>query len=502
MKPWFEKELIEADIIKFPEPKTNVIKMPRVADYPDFLTGVEDLRSKLDNGDISSDTYNKLYTDLIHRFAKKESADRPWFIIEDAKSDMKKLINTQLQKSGITPTASSRGGIHTRFPMKGELKDFQKFFQPLGILVKPADVSISGTYDTYTLTLTKPVGKVPAGTTLPWVNNLVGADSKLDKMFGPKELVPETFGLANARVDQKKLLSQLNKSVKENYSQFSNQLMEMAKRATGTGNTISLAGIDLKVFSPSDIATISKNYGEVLSGLWSMSNLEFGQVMFPPESNAKLIDFFGERDKVDYPVSVKSQGGGKVTIQNILDALQDKVRTGKVNPEEQKSYIVFKTVQQNNAKNGIIKLHSYFNTAPIKKLAQIMKTNVADIDLESVTKWVSGFKNNAEIKKILTPFLNTMNTRLTDEIWKRDDRVRFVVSPLGEWIWKFLNDNDEIRGSMTQLARQLSIIQVNIDIKQSSLIFQHNKFENAEFIFGWAGYAAGNKLGFKMNLNP
>ena len=82
MKPWFEKELIEADIIKFPEPKTNVVKMPRVADYPDFLTGVEDLRSKLDNGDISSDTYNKLYTDLIHRFAKKESAETPWFIRE------------------------------------------------------------------------------------------------------------------------------------------------------------------------------------------------------------------------------------------------------------------------------------------------------------------------------------------------------------------------------------------------------------------------------------
>jgi hypothetical protein len=76
------------------------------------------------------------------------------------------------------------------------------------------------------------------------------------------------------------------------------------------------------------------------------------------------------------------------------------------------------------------------------------------------------------------------------------------VSPLGEWLWKFLNQNEEIRGSMTELARQLSIIQVNIDIKKSLLLFQHNKFSEAEFLFGWAGYAAGNKLGFKLNLNP
>ena len=37
-------------------------------------------------------------------------------------------------------------------------------------------------------------------------------------------------------------------------------------------------------------------------------------------------------------------------------------------------------------------------------------------------------------------------------------------------------------------------------IKKSLLTFQYNKFSDAEFIFGWAGYAAGNKLGFKMKL--
>jgi len=502
MKPWFEKELAEADILKFPEPKGKVIRMPNVQEYPDFITGVSDLQAKQKDGTISQESYDKLYAELIHRFMKKESFENPWFFKEDVKTDLKKYVQDVLLKAGIKQTQSSRGGLHIRFPLAGEIIDFQKFFQNVGITVEPSTARISGTFDTLLLTLTKPVGKIPAGTQLPWVNNYVGKDSKIEKTFGDKELTPDSLGLANSRADQQKILSTLDASIKENYADFYKPLMQIAKRSMTSATSISLGGIDLSVFTPSDIATISKNYGEILSGLWSISNLAFERTFFPKQSNAAMIDFYGERDKNDYPVSVKSGTGGKVTITNILDALQDKVREGKVNPSEQKSYIVFKTVQENGAREGIVKLHAYFQTNPIKTLAQLMETSINEVTVDSINEWLNGFENNAQIKKVLDPFLKTMNTRLADATWQRPDRLRFVVSPLGEWLWKFLNQNEEIRGSMTELARQLSIIQVNIDIKKSLLLFQHNKFSEAEFLFGWAGYAAGNKLGFKLNLNP
>ena len=82
MKPWFEKEIQEADIIKFPEPERKVIKMPSVSEYPDFITGVLDLQARRDKGQISQDSYNKLYQDLIQRFMKKESFENPWFLRE------------------------------------------------------------------------------------------------------------------------------------------------------------------------------------------------------------------------------------------------------------------------------------------------------------------------------------------------------------------------------------------------------------------------------------
>ena len=81
MKPWF---LQDAEIIQFPKRKADVVTLPNVNSYPDFITGVRDLQAKLRDKTISTDSYNKLYTDLINRFrTKKEQAETPWFMMED-----------------------------------------------------------------------------------------------------------------------------------------------------------------------------------------------------------------------------------------------------------------------------------------------------------------------------------------------------------------------------------------------------------------------------------
>ena len=80
MKPWFEKEILEGDVIKFPEPKEKVIQMPNIASYPDFLTGVKDLQNRLSDGQISQESYDRLCAELIQRFMKKEDVETPWFM--------------------------------------------------------------------------------------------------------------------------------------------------------------------------------------------------------------------------------------------------------------------------------------------------------------------------------------------------------------------------------------------------------------------------------------
>jgi len=97
-QPWFQREIEEADIIKFPEPEKKVIELPNVQSYPDFLTGVKDLHNRKDKGEISQDSHDKLYQDLIHRFMKKESFETPWFLREapDELQQVKKLLLKQI----------------------------------------------------------------------------------------------------------------------------------------------------------------------------------------------------------------------------------------------------------------------------------------------------------------------------------------------------------------------------------------------------------------------
>ena len=99
MKPWFEKE---AKIIPFPKkPERQVIKMPSVSEYPDFITGVLDLQARRDKGQIGKDSYNRLYQDLIHRFMKKESFENPWFLREAPSTELLTMIKDKLNDPAL-----------------------------------------------------------------------------------------------------------------------------------------------------------------------------------------------------------------------------------------------------------------------------------------------------------------------------------------------------------------------------------------------------------------
>lgn len=79
MKPWFIRE---DNVVPFPKKHKNVVRLPNINAYPNFLTGVQDLQDLLKKGDISPDTQRRLYQDLILRFMKKESFETPWFLRE------------------------------------------------------------------------------------------------------------------------------------------------------------------------------------------------------------------------------------------------------------------------------------------------------------------------------------------------------------------------------------------------------------------------------------
>lgn len=121
MKPWFIRE---GDVIKFPDPSAKkIVRLPTIDHYTSFIDGVTDLQAQLDDGRISRKIYDKLYTDLIHRFSKKEGMD-PWFLkeydIKDKRGIMS-IIQQRLQDPNIDNETIQKvlmalegGGLTTR----------------------------------------------------------------------------------------------------------------------------------------------------------------------------------------------------------------------------------------------------------------------------------------------------------------------------------------------------------------------------------------------------
>ena len=410
---------------------------------------------------------------------------------------LKSYITQSVTQAGIKITGSSRGGYHIRFPLSGEMKDFESFFKIRDMRISDSDKRVSSKHDTYILTTIKQINKIPKGTSIHWVNNAIGRGSTDGFLFNNKDLTPDMLGLAGQILNKDELISKVSTTLNSKYdSNVTNSLIQFMKLAQTKSERINIKGVHN--FSSKDLVKISADFGEILSAVWSMSpSMNFKQVNFPIASNEKLIDFYGIRMGIEYPISVKSGGGGKVTIQNIIDSIQRRAKTSKNDISTEESLQIFNIVNDNNMKEGMIKLHQLMETSAIKKLGEII--GVLPITLESLQTWVKD-KSNEELVELLDPFWKVLGMKLTDKIKYGNDKIRLIISPLGESIWGILNSNSSIQNSLTNVARQVTLIQVNVDVKSNQMIFKKNRFRDIEFQFGWAGYAAGNKLGFKAKF--
>jgi len=411
---------------------------------------------------------------------------------------LKTYVNTALKDQGIKTIGSGRGDYHIRFGMKGEGKSFSAFFLGLGLKVDDVAIAVSEKYPTYLLTAIKDIDeKIPKGTTLYWVNSEISQTSSGGQIFANKDLTPDMLGLAGLQLNSKDLVDKTITSLRFKYPEgdTAKQLIDLMMFANTKSTNISLKDLS---FSTKDLAKVSSDFGEILSAIWAMNAMGFREVYFPSASNEKLIDFYGVRVGIPYPISVKSGGGGKVTIKNIIDAIKKRAKTANADHSKEKSLQIFNIVSEFGAKEQMLLLHQYMKTNVVKDLAKIMGRNVDQITLESIIKWTEGF-DNKQLANKLKPWHKKYSMPGKKTLEGRD-KPRFVLSPLGETIYKILNNDEEIKQSLINVARQVTLIQLNVNVFSKKMTFESNYFKNAEFTFGWPGYSSGNKLGFKMKM--
>ena len=205
-------------------------------------------------------------------------------------------IKQELAKVNMEPTGRQSANT-IRFPLEGTLANFRSFFSRMNVDIQDSPQSMSGTFSTYKLSMNVPVETEEGEQTEEWsifyINNITGVKGT-GRKFGTKQLTPADLGIAGPVLDKETLISSVNQSLKANYNEHAELLSTLLLKASASSsNSISLDGIDLENYTVTDLAVISKNYGEVLAGVWAFDNMEYNNITFPVASNMKLIDFFG-----------------------------------------------------------------------------------------------------------------------------------------------------------------------------------------------------------------
>ena len=408
---------------------------------------------------------------------------------EKLKSYIKKIVDSK----GLTVTNSSRHCYHIRFKLGGNVSDFINFFNEFDIKVSISDYSCSSKSPTYILENVKALKNIPIYIKLYWVNNEVSSSQTGSKIFATKDLSPDKLNLTDQNYNIENLIKKTSIELKNKYDNcLSEQLISLLNISKTKSNTILL---DKKLdFSRDDLVVISKDFGEILSAIWLMSNLNFSQIFFPKNSNEKLVDFYAKKVNINYPISVKSGSGSKVYLKNIIDAINKRKKLANKNFNNESSMKVIKIVEKNTMKSQMIILHQYLETQMIKDLSEIMKTNIEDITEESVKKWVED-KSIEELKATLKDWWAKYSKLRKFDI---DDKERLVIASLGEKVKFLLNENKNLKKSLNNLAKNISLLQINVDVKEDRIIFKKRFFKESNFKFDWQGYSSGNKLGFNV----
>ena len=379
MKPWFERE---AKVIKFPEPEKKVVQMPNVASYPDFITGVSDLKARMGKGEISQDSHDRLYTDLIHRFMRKEDVESPWFkrlaeVQAVSNTDYKPLIDL-LSKNGIRagqPKLSRIDGIrHIR--VGASAKDTVDNLQKLGASTKvmPAPNKLSSTYDQIAVAFPNNFNDQ----TLAGKEFYIASALKKGSSVGIKVFTPTNLDLAGKTMSRQELYNNLKNTIPtkvtdNNVQELLSQLLDVAiKKKQAVEPDI------IEQFTTADLRQLGIDFGEVLGPLMSgQDNIKF------PAGNSMLADV--EIDGT--PISIKSASGSGTSFKAILPYL-DKLKNNKaikLNKEEKEVNRFFRAFVDTKGNNmdKIVAGSNVANTPEHQAMAKLIGKdtfNLSDIE--------------------------------------------------------------------------------------------------------------------------
>ncbi len=286
--------------------------------------------------------------------------------------------------------------------------------------------------------------------------------------------------------------------------------------------TIPLGTLNL---TSSELATISKDFGEILCAVWACNNIKYQRVKFPSAEGEALVDFYGYPYANDLtfemPVSVKSGSGASTTMANLTDHLIKKMKNTKFKASFSKdeqdvidNYLYI--ISNSDVMTGILQMHKTLDTDAYRALCDAPGMP-ADPSVSSLENWLADpsrqttkkgktISDKVKTQKDLEAFYKENGSKPDGASWSKFEKgtlkrqVGVIIGPLGMALIGKMNESELIRGTLTKAARTIVLLQMNVDVKSSSISIKRGEFKDFMFHFSWGGGTTNphrNKFGFK-----
>ena len=392
-------------------------------------------------------------------------------------------------------------------------------------LTPTEEKSISGKYKAKLITIKTAVASCVAKEQFLIVNTFTEKGSLKTKDLAPDKLLltDKKFktlaefdkavyaGIKAVKVpnDVKDCISDLYETIAANKTHRDNIPLNTAAKKT------------FKVIKPQDKQAIGKDFGEVLSLRWYLTqNFSKGwsECYFSLESNAALVDYvikikIGTK-VIPVDVSAKFEAGAAPSI----GAIVDNIKTVYKNPnaEEKKAIGVLQALASDsgNTSTKILAAYKTLNLPAYTKLKTLI--GKADFTIEDISTKIQKIASASKSGENRMKMFNTEFKGIYETLGKNasDDSLKVVFStptykkyyslllaPMGYALVDYMNKTPIYQEILNNISREMKTEQVYLTFPGESMGFEKKLFSNATFKFAYGANAKdSDNTGIKFSM--
>jgi hypothetical protein len=454
-----------------------------------------------------------------------------------------------MQANGETAEKNSKKGYHIRGNFGGKEQAQEKIKKGMSSLgfkdkdysleyIQPGDFengSKSGSFPTYKVTAKKDKGEIEKGNEVFIASSVKESGTgEVKSSITYKSLTPTGLGISGEYTSIDDMVNAINSSVKTKQPKLHSVLSSLMndvvsntpkikgglKNITTNKNTIPYSEKTkkfLKDVSKSDLATIGKDFGELLGGIYLGTAVGIKNKLNFPKGNEKLVDFYID----GYKISSKYDKGAAASMTDLIKSLDpSQIKKGS---EEEKFYNSVKVFTE----KGVTGPNAFLNLAKneqkkmpaIKKLANIIGVKVQDLNTQVINDYVTNLvsklkgddKKNAALNKTFGDLYSEMGRapKGNKVEWSGLDPKLYygvVTAPFSYYVKDRLNEIPEYKEMLKDMVSKTEVKQMYLlfSTKENGLVFNIKSFNdpNAQFEFEIPSISVNNptssKLGFKL----